>query len=149
MRIKTQPSKDYRDSCSNHLSKPHCSSRGKKKGMRPAEVTAMVPVFEKSATELKLKQKLQKCKSTIQIAIFNVRTFNKLDQQPELTASAIDHNLDIICIQENGYIHSREIKYTYTGNGWTFVSSSAWKNCQRLDRRCRYTYRTKGPTLTK
>ena len=34
--------------------------------MYPAEVGALVPVFEKSATELKLKQKLLKCKCTIQ-----------------------------------------------------------------------------------
>ena len=36
------------------------------------------------------------------------------------------HNIDIICIQE--YIHSEDIKYRDTGNGWTFVSASAWKN---------------------
>ena len=48
--------------------------RAVKKGASPAEVGALASVFEKSATELKLKQKLQKCKQTIQIASFNVRT---------------------------------------------------------------------------
>ena len=32
--------------------------RASKKGVRPAEVGDLVPVFEKSATKLKLKQKL-------------------------------------------------------------------------------------------
>ena len=41
-----------------------------KKVACPAKVGARAPVFEKSATELKLK------KSTIQIASFNVRTLN-------------------------------------------------------------------------
>ena len=63
--------------------------RADKKGMRSTEVGALVPVFEKSATELKQKQKLLKCKSTIQIATL-------LD----LTASAIDHNIDKRCVQE-------------------------------------------------
>ena len=48
-----------------------------KKGACPAEVGALAPVFEKLATELKLKQKLLKCKRTIQIATFTVRTLNR------------------------------------------------------------------------
>ena len=83
---------------------------------------------EKSATELKQKQKLPKCKSTIQIATFNFRTLKRIGQLPELTASAINHNIDIVCIQEHRYIHSRDIKYHDTGNGWTFVSVYAWEN---------------------
>ena len=43
-----------------------------KKGARPAEVGALASVFEKSATKLK-RQKLLKCKQTLQIATFNVR----------------------------------------------------------------------------
>ena len=37
---------------------------------------------------------------------------NRIGQLPKLTASAIDHNIDIICIQEHGYSH---IKYHDTG----------------------------------
>ena len=59
---------------------------------------------------------------------FNVRTLNRIGQQTELTASSIDHNIDNICIQEHRYFHSEDIKYPDTGNGWTFVSASAWKN---------------------
>ena len=69
-----------------------------KKGVRSAEVGAQASVFEKSATEL--KQKLLKRKQTIQIAIFNVRTLSRLGQVTEQTASAIDHNIDIICIRK-------------------------------------------------
>ena len=72
---------------------------GKKKGGHTAGVGFLTPVFEKSTT--KLKQKLLKCKSTIQIVTFNVRTLNRIGQQREQTASTIEHNIDIICIQEH------------------------------------------------
>ena len=97
-----------------------------KKGARPAEVGALDLVFKKSATEL--KQKLLKCKQTIQIATFNIRTLNRIGQLPELTASAVEHKIDIICIQEHRYTHTKDIKYHETGNGWTLATVSAWKN---------------------
>ena len=69
-----------------------------KKGARPAEVRALASVFVKSATELK-RQKLLKCKQTLQIATFNVRTLNRIGQLPELIASAVEHKIGIIYIQ--------------------------------------------------
>ena len=66
--------------------------RAGKKGARPVEVGALASVFEKSATELK-QQKLLKCKHTIQIATYNVRTLNSIGQLPRLTASAVEHCL--------------------------------------------------------
>ena len=84
-------------------------------------------MFEKSATELK-QQTLLKYKQTIQIAAFNVRTLNRTGQLPELTASAVKHEIDIICIQEHRYTHTEDIKYHETGNGWTLATISAWKN---------------------
>ena len=101
---------------------------GGKKGVRPAEVGALASVLEKSVTELKLKQKLLKCKQTIQIATFNDRTLNRIGQLPKLTASAVEHKIDIICIQEHRYTHTEDTKYHETGNGWTLVTVSAWKN---------------------
>ena len=83
--------------------------RAGKKGARPAEVGALASVFEKSATEHK-QQKFLKCKQTIQIVTFNVRTLNRIGQLLELTASAVEHNMDIICIQEHGYTYSEDIK---------------------------------------
>ena len=83
-------------------------------------------MFEKSATEL--KQKLLKCKLTIQIAIFNVRTINRIGQLPELTASAVEHKIVIICIPEHRYTHTEDIKYHEPGNRWTLAYVSAWKN---------------------
>ena len=62
--------------------------------------------------------KINKMQRTIQIVTFNVRTLNRIGQLPELTASAIDHNIDIICIPEHRYTHSEDIKYHDTGNGW-------------------------------
>ena len=127
MRTKTEPSKDYHDPDSNHF--PNCIALSAgKKGTRLAEVGALALLFKKSATELKLKQKLLKCKSTIKIAIFNVRTLNRIGQLPELTASVINHNIDIISIQEHRYINYKDIKYHDTGNEWSFVSASAWNN---------------------
>ena len=98
-----------------------------KKGARPIEVGALASVFEKSATELK-QQKLLKCKQTIQIAIFNVRALNRIGPLPKLTASAVEHNINIICIQEHRYTHSEVIKYHDTVNGWMLATVSAWKN---------------------
>ena len=83
-------------------------------------------MFEKSATEL--KQKLLKCKQTIQIATFNVRTLNRIGQPPELTASAVEHKIDIIYKQEHRYTHTDDIKYHETDNGWILATVSAWKN---------------------
>ena len=40
----------------------------------------------------------------------------------------IDHNIDIICIQERMYTHSNDIKYHDTGNRWTLATASVWKN---------------------
>ena len=62
------------------------------------------------------------------IATLNTRPLNRIGQLPELTATAIDHNVDIICIQEPIFLHREDIKYHDTGNGWTFLSASAWKN---------------------
>ena len=101
--------------------------RAGKKGARPAEVGALASGFEKSATELK-QQKLLKCKQTIQIATFNVRTLNRIGQLPELIASAVEHKIDIICIQEHRYTHTEDIKYHETGNGWMLATVLAWKN---------------------
>ena len=97
------------------------------KGARPAEVGALASVFEKSATELK-QQKLLKCKQTRQIATFNVRILNRIGQLLELTALAVEHKIDIICIQEYRYTYKEDIKYHDTGNGWTLATVSAWKN---------------------
>ena len=97
-----------------------------KRGARPSEVGALPSVFEKSATEL--KQKLLKCKQTIQIATFNVRTLNRIGQLSELTASAVEHKIDVICTQEHRYTHTEDITYYETGNGWMLVTVSAWKN---------------------
>ena len=101
--------------------------RAGKKGARPAEVGALASVFEKSATELK-RPKLLKCKQTLQIATFNIRTLNRIEQLPELIVSAVEHKIDIICIQEHRCTHTEDIKCHETGNGWSLVTVSAWKN---------------------
>ena len=54
-------------------------------------------------------------------------TLNRIGQLPELTASAIEHKIDIICIQEHRYTHTEDIKYHDIGNEWTLATVSAWK----------------------
>ena len=95
--------------------------------MGPAEVGVLAPVSEKSGTVLKLKQKLLKCKSTIQVVTFNVKTLNRIGQLLELTASAIDHNIDIICIQEH-IITFSIIKYLKTLSVFFKPNSSFYRD---------------------
>ena len=123
--IKIQPLKDYHDSDSNCI-----ILRTGKTRVRSAEVRSLAPVLKKSATVLKLKPKLKllRCKNTVHIATLNNRTLNRIGQLPELTASATEHNIDFVYIQEHRYSHSEiEIKYLDTGNRWTFIPASAWK----------------------
>ena len=54
-------------------------------------------------------------------------TLNRISQLPELTASAVEHKTDIICIQEHRYMHNEDIKNHVTGNGRTLATVSAWK----------------------
>ena len=49
-----------------------------KVGARSAKFGALNPEFEKSATELKQKQNLLNCKSTLQIAPFNIKTLKSI-----------------------------------------------------------------------
>ena len=62
------------------------------------------------------------------ISTFNVRTLNTINQAPELIASAIEQNIDIICVQEHRFFHPElELKHNDLGEGWTLISASAWK----------------------
>ena len=105
--------------------------RAGKKGACSAEVGALAPEFEKSATEH--KQKFLKCKSTIHIATFNVRTLNRIDQS--------------VCVHEYRFHHNKlEIKYHYTGNGGTFLCICMLKLCQC--RVCRNVSQSMHPKIT-
>ena len=55
--VKILPLKDYHNFHSNCMTKPH---RASKQGAHSAKVGALAPALEKSATELKHKQKLLK-----------------------------------------------------------------------------------------
>ena len=52
-----------------------------KQGTHSGEAKTLAPVFEKSAIELKPKQKLLKCKSIEHITTLNVGTLNRIGQQ--------------------------------------------------------------------
>ena len=46
-----------------------------------------------------------KCKKMTKLSTFYVRTFNTISQLPELVASAVHHNIDVICIEEHRFSH--------------------------------------------
>ena len=117
---------DSVDENKNSHTQTTCLFTRVKNGVCPAKVGHLASVVEKSATEL--KQKLLKCKRTIQIATFNIRTLNKIGQLPELIASSKDHNIDKICVHEHRYTHNEDIKYHDSGDGWKLTTASAWKN---------------------
>ena len=50
---------------------------------------------------------------------------NVINQLPEFTASAVEHNIDIICVQEHRYQSEQALKYHDTNDGWVFVLVSA------------------------
>ena len=48
----------------------------------------------------------------------NVTTLNRIGQLPELTVSAVEHNIDIVSMFLYTYYHSEvEMRYHNTGNG--------------------------------
>ena len=93
--------------------------------MGSADIGVLAPELKKSTIEP--RPNLLRCKSIVNIRIFNVRTLKIIHQLPDLIAYAAEHNIDIICVQEHRYYHSeRKLKYYGTGNGWAFVSAYAW-----------------------
>ena len=122
--------------------------RAGKKGAPPAEVGALASVFEKSATELK-QQKLLKCKQTIQIATFDVRTLNRIVQPPELTALAVEYEIDITCITRTQIHAQRGYKIS---RYWQWMDASHCISMDKLDqchgRKCRHIHRTKSVKIT-
>ena len=100
-----------------------------KKVTHPADLARYA--VEKSTTVLKPKPKtnLLKCKRNLHISTFNTRTLTSSYQIGELTAAVTLHNQDIIGVQEHRHFHNDvRLKHHDTGNGWTLVTSSAYKN---------------------
>ena len=96
-------------------------------GARPADLARYA--VEKSTTVLKTKTNLLKCKRNLHISNFNIRILTSSSQIGELTAAATLNNQDIICVQEHRHFHDDvRLKHHDTGNGWTLVTSSAYKN---------------------
>ena len=58
-----------------------------------------------TTTGSNLQNKLLVCKKSSLIATFNVRTLNSANQLPELVASAMKLNINVICIQEHRFFH--------------------------------------------
>ena len=100
--------------------------RASQQGSR-AGVTVLAPVFDKF-TERNRRQ-LLKCKRTINLSTFNVRTLQSIKQMSELFAIAVTYHIDVVNVQEHRFYHEDiDLKYHELGNGWTFISASAFKN---------------------
>ena len=65
-----------------------------KQGVHSTKVGALTPVYKKSATEP--KSNFLRCQSIVNIATFNIRSLNPINQLPEMTVSAAQHNIDIL-----------------------------------------------------
>ena len=88
-------------------------------------MTVLAPEF---VTERNRRQ-LLKCKRTINLSTFNVRTLQSIKQISELIAIAVSYDIDVINVQEHRFYHEDiDLKYHELGNGWTFISASALKN---------------------
>lgn len=75
--------------------------------------------------------KLTRCKKILRISTLNTRTLNGVSKLNEMVAHAEKQKLSIVCIQEHRLYHSDiDLKYEEVGKGWTFITSSAWKNTQ-------------------
>ena len=97
-------------------------------GQQEARVGVQVSAsnLEKFATKPTLPCLIRK---STRIATFNVRTLQHDKQINELISSAKKQGIDIICIQEHRFYHEESaIKYHKPGKGWTFITTSAWKN---------------------
>ena len=98
-----------------------------------ARSAALPLAMAQRSKNLLQRQELQllKPKKEILISTFNVQTLNHPHKAPELVHSAIQNNIDVICIQEHRFHHpDLELKHTDVGKGWTVISASAWKNSQ-------------------
>ena len=90
-------------------------------------VTVLAPDFDKFVIERKRRQ--LKCKRTINLCTFNVRTLQSIKQMSEFIAIAVTCHIDVINIQKYRFDHEDiDLKYHKLGNGWTFISASALKN---------------------
>ena len=84
-----------------------------------AGVTVLAPDFDKFVTERNRRQ-LLKCKRTINLSTFNVRTLQSIKQMSELIAIAVTYHIDVINVQEHRFYHEDiDLKYHELGNGWT------------------------------
>lgn len=72
--------------------------------------------------------KLLACNKATLISTFNVGTLVTINQDPEGVSSAIELNINAICIQEHRYLYSGvKINFRDIGKGCNFISVSAWK----------------------
>ena len=77
-------------------------------------MTVLAPEF---VTERNRRQ-LLKCKRTINLSTFNVRTLQSIKQISELIAIAVSYDIDVINVQEHRFYHEDiDLKYHELGNG--------------------------------
>ena len=85
-------------------------NRAAEQGSR-AGVTVLAPDFEKFVTERNRRQ-LLKCKRTINLSTFNVRTLQSIKLMSEIIVIAVTYHIDVITAQEYRFYHEDiDLKY--------------------------------------
>ena len=91
-------------------------------GYQGARSAAVPTSAQRSENQLRGQQaKFLTCKKPTLISTFNDHTLNPINQMPELVLSAIERNINVICIQKHRCFHSDvELKHHDVGKGWNF-----------------------------
>ena len=76
----------------------HAGQQGSRTG-----VTVLAPDFDKFVTER--NRRLLKCKRTINLSTFNIRTLQSIKQISELIGIAVTCHIDVINVQEHRFYH--------------------------------------------
>ena len=99
-------------------------------GYQGARSAAVPTSAQWSENQLRGEQaKFLTCEKPTLISTFNDHTLNPINQMSELVLSAIELNINVICIQKHRYFHSDvELKHHDFGKGWIFISAPSWKN---------------------
>lgn len=65
------------------------------------------------------------------ISTFNTQTLRSTAKKEELAHEAQHYGIDIICLQEHRIVHAETLLQESFSNGYTLITSSAWKNSQK------------------
>jgi len=118
---------------STRVKAPDISSLSTSTGSSRANEVSASNLPRRAATNDRWKtgrtdRKFVKCKKTVNISSFNVRTLNQPHNIGELTVASSKFDLDVVCIQEHRIGHEDDVEFTRVDENHTLVTSSAMRN---------------------